>query len=1511
MASVVEQKKDPAARYIAQVEGQIAQATSRIRFHDLAFGALTLAAMLAFYATAVILLDKYFILTEWLRQGLLVGFLATMAAAAYGLIVRPLRKRINPLYAAARVEKTIEDPKNSVMGYVETQEKGEVHAAIKTAMSARAARAVTDADVNRAVDHRSLVVMGSVLVAFLLTLVILFFVFRPAQFNSLLGRAFVPFSADPIATRTQITLVKPDPAEPTITTGQTITVAVHIGGKVPAPGSPGRCRVLIRHTRADVDYEELAMKEGETSRDWQVKVPEDLVLNGFWYKVAAGDSETPEYRVNVRSLPLFTNFEVSYEYPAYMRKPNDKSTSQDIRAYPGTKVTLVAQTNRREVKDGEMQITTRQSVPGKPVPNKPDSLEFKFTVKEQARYRLYMITAGGEKNTDPPFYPINIDTDQPPTVQITKPEEQETSVPANGWLAVDGTVGDDFGIDKVRLRIRIDNRDLEPLPYMNGQSFLRTRDKTWPRDLVYKDSVELSKLKYQDDKTRFEPKEGMVLEYWLEALDNCSEAKPVPDWNDQAGNVGRSAVKQVRLAAPRTEMTEMQDQQKQERKNEEQRHNKNQQQKFDKEKRDQQQQGGNQQQNPDQGANPKPEDGKKEDGKNDPKNGNQTKGQQPKGAENGDMGNPMPKKDDVTQGNPQSPNDPKSADSTNPMKPETKPETKPKPEGMGEPKKDTQNGGMSEPKKDMQNGMGDPNMGMPNEQGGPNNNQNPMPQAPPPQSPEEKRAREEAEKQAQKVKEELEKARKAEGDAKPNPAANPEERTDPAQAKPQPKDGANPEEKPKEGPKPNDGMNGVENAAETKPEGKLEKPMDPSTPKEGPKPDPKGGNQGDKGNPDKSNPAEPRDEPLGGAPGQDKESPEPKKEDQQPNKGPNKQNKQDPGSGATGKPATEKKDEDNRNGGSDGMNDPNAQKDPAAKAGKSKPRTEPSRGEDKNPMGGQGDNEPGSKGGNDQAAKPKEDPMAGKAKDRQSAPSGVSKPGDPMKGEPESSEPKPGEMKPDDQNPTGPAETKPAGDMAPTNKPEDKGVDKGMDKSEQGGNDTPQTPNGQNGSGDKEPKKAKDEKGASKGGNGGAKQDPKQQKELEDAVKELQNPDPKKQQAARDKLDKAIGEQNRKAIEQKQKEQQAEFDQLQKDLKSPDKTTREAAEKKLDEMNRKAEQQARDLEQSVKDLQNPDPKKQQEARDKLDKAIGQKNRQAIEKQQQDEKAKQDQLQQDLQSPDMAKRDAAEKKLNEQKQKAAADAKEIEEAVKDLQNPDPKKQQAARDKLDKKVGEKNRKDIEQAQKKEQEQLEQMEKDLKSPDKEKREAAEKKRDELKKQAEQAAQEAQEAMKDLDSKDPMKQQAARDKLDKLLGEERRKQVEKVLESQKQAGKPIDEDPRNRAKSAELQLEEFEKNKDNKELLERLGWTEQQYEQFLADQRKRLEELQKEAQEVARENENPKPAPGPATIKTDDGGKVEARDNGAKADAASTSGGIAPPGFSNAKKKFLDDYNKLVPKK
>jgi hypothetical protein len=143
MAAVLE-KQEATAKNSSQVDEQIAQATSRIRAHDLTFGGLVLVALLLVYATAMIVLDRSLNLPEWVRQVSLAAFLGVVVATAYLTLISPLRKRINPLYAAKQVERTIDDAKNSVTGYVDAQQKADLNPTVKAALASKAAKAAAE-----------------------------------------------------------------------------------------------------------------------------------------------------------------------------------------------------------------------------------------------------------------------------------------------------------------------------------------------------------------------------------------------------------------------------------------------------------------------------------------------------------------------------------------------------------------------------------------------------------------------------------------------------------------------------------------------------------------------------------------------------------------------------------------------------------------------------------------------------------------------------------------------------------------------------------------------------------------------------------------------------------------------------------------------------------------------------------------------------------------------------------------------------------------------------------------------------------------------------------------------------------------------------------------------------------------------------------------------------------------------------------------------------------------------
>jgi hypothetical protein len=1189
MATVIE-SSDPAPKFATRVDEQIAEATSRIRGHDLAFGGLVVGGLVLGYAAGMMLLDRLFVLPEWARQLGLLGCLGATGVVAYRTLIRPLRRQVNPLYAAVVVEKTIDDAKNSVVGYVEARGRQDVHPSVKAAMGARAAKSVTEADVNRAVDHRSLVYTGAAVVALFLALVVLFFVFRPAQFQSLLGRAFTPFSSDPIASRTQIALVEPQGGDVTVTAGQSMTVKVAVGGQVPRADRADKMRVLVRYS-PEAEYDPLPMEPGETSREWLLQLRPDQLRTGAWYKVVGGDGETAEHRVTVRTAPLFTDFEVSYEFPAYTRRPPEKSTDPHLQAIRNTKVSVVARANR-QVRDGRAVFDPpgQQTVSGKALPDRPDALRFDFLLGTPGSYRLTFNAADGERSPDSLPFGIKVDEDFPPTVEITRPEPDDVMLPANGLLSVDGAAGDDFGLDKMTLKLKLAapaERALADIPYLGGKSFRRDADGTYPRSLDYKGSVEFSKLTDPAGE-KVELKEGMVLEYWLEATDN--RTKPGPSVAEPDPNVGKSRVKRVRLTPPveTPDQKQQQDDRREQRKSEEQKHAADQQQKLDREDR-----------GPPPPADPMAQP-KKE---NDPKADNPPPMPPDMGKKQPDMSKEA---NGVDKGSPEKSNDAKSKGEPMPMSPDKKGMS----DAMNPQKQDEKSSDMGMP---QQNGMG---------------TKNDMPeQAPMPSDPGRKNVQE----QANKVQDQLNQEKNGGGSPKSAPTANEEERTNPAEQKSNPPPmGATP---PDSQQKQTDGGMG---ASEPRPEGNVRPPEPPSNTKSQPPPMGGGADQ---------QPSEKRNEPLGGQPGTDRETPKssdppmaspmtkgtPPGKDNTTNKSEGTPpSKGDPAGGGEPKPATQQKDSDPT-----GMGQP--QQNPADNAGRAKtaPPTN-DRGEERNaqpnPTGGTQPQPPpnarSQEGGEPKPDRPQDPgsvrpmpkegdppPPGGKEGEPKTGdPTGASEPrpgpapmtksadpkmGDPKGGTPEAKggmpeakgvEPGTERPAPSDVPPPGTPPQAPmpksadptkggpeAGPMTPM--PMGKGATEPMGTNQKDPNPMPApmpTPKGM-GMGDPKmgpmedmnPKGSPDPKnGTEPGGKANPKgaPDPKfDPKDVDEALRNLNSKDEAKRRDAQEKLDRTFGEKARREAEQ-----------LQDDLNSKDPARQKQAQERLEQLRQQAEQMAKD-----------------------------------------------------------------------------------------------------------------------------------------------------------------------------------------------------------------------------------------------------------------------------------------------------------------------------------------------
>jgi hypothetical protein len=613
MSTTSQSKMPAAAKYEAFVENQLSRARQRIRLMDLSAAALGYVIVTLLYGLAVALLDSWLQLPALVRQWAFALYGVASVAYVGVTVVWPLLRRVNPYYAARQVEHVLPDAKNSVMNWLDLRDQN-LPPAIRGAVSHRAAKDMARADLDEAISARRTSWLGGCALGLFLGLVVLFFMGPPRLFQ----RAFAPFIEAPLGTRTSLVLIQPESGDTTVAVGSAVAFMVQVEGKIPDPGKPDAVKLHFRHQATD-PYEERLLERGESRREWITMVPAFEVHNGFWYKITGGDAATPEYRVQVRSTPLLTSFDVKYHYRPYLLKADETTHDPNLEALRGTEVTLLAHTNRR-IRDGHLDITSpdknqdKITIPAELVPEDPQILRFHWVMDRDATYRVWFTSTEHERNTEPMSYAIHVLQDRAPQVELTKPGEDKVMLPANGVLHLVGSAADDFGITGMALKMLIGKQE-QAQPYRPGKSF-RFDNGSYPQKLDYKDFVELQKIKQKNG----EPlQKGIEIEYWLEAVDNCDYPE---------ANVGRTKRYKVEITDPVQDPQKHQQEQQKAQK-EQQAHQQKQDQKLDhenqekkeqdQEKKDQEKQEqenkdqekkDQQQKDEGQGNQPKPEDGK-------------------------------------------------------------------------------------------------------------------------------------------------------------------------------------------------------------------------------------------------------------------------------------------------------------------------------------------------------------------------------------------------------------------------------------------------------------------------------------------------------------------------------------------------------------------------------------------------------------------------------------------------------------------------------------------------------------------------------------------------------------------------------------------------------------------------------------------------------------------------------------------------------------------------------------
>lgn len=518
-------KGAPDGKFDTFVAAQLGRSQRRVWGLDAICACLALLAAGLGYLLFVILADNLFELPAPARRVSLIGFGAALAGfLAMGAF--RLCRRVNPYYAARQVERVTEGSKNSVVNWLDLHKQPLPHA-IHTAVTRRAARDLHRVDLEQAISGRRAAWLGSVLATLLVLLLLTFLLLGPLKFGSLFDRALTPFSATGIAARTSLQLIEPTGGDAVVPIGREVAVEVAVDGRVPEPGRPDSLRLLY-HYRPEEPYLEKSLDRGQRDR-WSTQVPAAEVGNGFWYKIAGGDAATTEYRIQVRSRPLLSRFEVRYHFRPYLRLPDQTSTDPNLDGMRGTEVRLLAWTTSR-VRDGRLDLELdgqHKSVVAESVPGQPQALQFRLLLEASGSYRIRFTSGEGEQNDGSVPYRVTVKTDHAPRVVLTSPSGH-TRLPANALLPLAGVARDDFGLSSMTLQVVVgDEPETRTRPYRDAKAF-RMADGSLPRQMEYRDSLDLSQVRLKNGGPLAK---GTVLQCWLEAADNCDSPGP---------NIGRS-----------------------------------------------------------------------------------------------------------------------------------------------------------------------------------------------------------------------------------------------------------------------------------------------------------------------------------------------------------------------------------------------------------------------------------------------------------------------------------------------------------------------------------------------------------------------------------------------------------------------------------------------------------------------------------------------------------------------------------------------------------------------------------------------------------------------------------------------------------------------------------------------------------------------------------------------------------------------------------------------------------
>ncbi len=427
-------------------------------------GAATLAVWLL-TMTAVALCDRALLIEDGWRWAMSALAYAITGFTFWRACVRHLAHLPGPRDLARLIELAQPSLREELLSAIEladqkaeaTWDSAEFRTALQHAVASRMKDVHVAALLSPKLIRRVLAGAGAVFVFFALLVAL-----PGLRFSQFFARAALPTANLARPSHIQISIVAPTPPDQVVPEGESIPVAVTIGG-----GEVGQ--VVLETFPMRAARERTAMLLG-TRREYAAAVQVDRLP--VHYRIRAGDALTEKFLLRPQARPQAVQFRKSYQPPAYTHQATRTVTEEngDLEALEGSAVDLEIHANQ-PIKEAALLLefgNQKQTLPLQAAGARKFATRLPLTQSGVYRVRLVAAETGFE-NKYAPQYEIRVKPDLRPSAKFEKPEVEQQTLPPDALLQLVGSAADDLALVSLGQQVQI-NRG----PWLSGVQLAAT-----------------------------------------------------------------------------------------------------------------------------------------------------------------------------------------------------------------------------------------------------------------------------------------------------------------------------------------------------------------------------------------------------------------------------------------------------------------------------------------------------------------------------------------------------------------------------------------------------------------------------------------------------------------------------------------------------------------------------------------------------------------------------------------------------------------------------------------------------------------------------------------------------------------------------------------------------------------------------------------------------------------------------------------------------------------------------